>query len=128
LLWLELDKRNLLLGETFVADPLRVDLLGQEVESCLGQSSADPVEPEVAAGLAQDCLVIVMDLFMADATGIYRWSVGVLWVEDHRLVYWVNLLRRHRERSGSSHAGMDRTGPSHPWVDGAGVAHGGMAW
>ena len=56
MLWLELDKRNLLLGETFVADPLRVDLLGQEVESCLGQSSADPVEPEVAARLAQDCL------------------------------------------------------------------------
>ena len=49
MLWLELDQRNLLLGETFIADPLSVDLLRQEVESCLGQTGADPVEPEVAA-------------------------------------------------------------------------------
>ena len=49
MLWLELDQRNLLLGETFVADPLGVDLLGQEVESSLGQSGTDPVEPEVTA-------------------------------------------------------------------------------
>ena len=48
-LWLELHKRNLLLGEALVADPLGVDLLRQEVESGLGQSGADPVEPEVAA-------------------------------------------------------------------------------
>ena len=63
---------------------------------------------------------------MADATGIYRRSVGVLRVEDHRLVHRVNLLRRHGERSGASHAGMYGAGTSHPWVDGAGVAHGGM--
>ena len=56
MLRLELDKRNLLLGETFVAHPLGVYLLGQEVESGLGQPSADPVEPEVAARFAQDCL------------------------------------------------------------------------
>ena len=49
MLWLELDKRNLLLGETLVADPLRIDLLRQEVESCLSQSGADPMEPEVTA-------------------------------------------------------------------------------
>ena len=56
MLWLELDQRNLLLGETFIADPLSVDLLSQEVESCLSQSGADPMEPEVTARLAQNCL------------------------------------------------------------------------
>ena len=56
MLWLELDQRNLLLGETFIADPLSVDLLSQEVESCLSQAGADPMEPEVAARLAQNCL------------------------------------------------------------------------
>ena len=52
MLWLELDKRNLLLGEALVADPLRVDLLRQEVESCLRQTGAYPMEPEVTARLA----------------------------------------------------------------------------
>ena len=56
MLWLELDQRNLLLGETFIADPLSVDLLSQEVESCLSQSGADPMEPEVTARLAENCL------------------------------------------------------------------------
>ena len=56
MLWLELDKRHVLLGEALVAHPLGVDLLGEEVEGGLGKASAHSVEPEVAPGLAQNCL------------------------------------------------------------------------
>ena len=47
LLGLELDQGDVLLSEALVAHPLRVNLLGQEVESCLRQPSADAVEPEI---------------------------------------------------------------------------------
>ena len=56
MLWLELHKGNLLLGEALVADPLGVDLLGEEVEGGLRQARAHSVEPEVAARLTQNCL------------------------------------------------------------------------
>ena len=56
MLWLELDKRDVLLVEALVTHPLGVDLLGEEVEGGLGQASAHSVEPEVAPGLAQNCL------------------------------------------------------------------------
>jgi len=85
-LWLELDKRDVLLVEALVTHPLGVDLLGEEVEGGLRQARAHSVEPEVAARLTQNCLIIVVHLFMTDAAGIYWWSVGVLGVEDHWLV------------------------------------------
>ena len=47
LLGLELDQGDVLLIEALVAHPLGVNLLGQEVESCLSQTRADAVEPEV---------------------------------------------------------------------------------
>jgi len=80
------------LAETLVAHPLCVDLLSQEMKRCLRKTSADPVEPEVATRLTQDGLIIVMDLFVTDATRIYWRSIGILWIENHWLVNWVNLL------------------------------------
>lgn len=50
-----------------------------------------PVEPEVTTGLAENRLVIVMHLLVADPAGVDGRSVGVLGVEDHRLVGRVNL-------------------------------------
>lgn len=47
LLGLELDQGDVLLTEALVAHPLSVNLLGQEVESCLCQPSADSVKPEI---------------------------------------------------------------------------------
>ena len=56
MLWLELDKRDVLLVEALVTHPLGVDLLGEEVEGGLRQARAHSVEPEVAARLTQNCL------------------------------------------------------------------------
>lgn len=49
------------------------------------------MEPEVAATLTENGLVVVMHLLVADTAGVDGRSVGVLWVEDHRLVGRVNL-------------------------------------
>lgn len=49
------------------------------------------MEPEVTPGLTENCLVVVMHLLMADPTWVDGRSVGVLRVEDHRLVGRVNL-------------------------------------
>ena len=49
LLGLELDQGDVLLTEALVTNPLSVNLLGQEVESCLRQPSADAVEPEITS-------------------------------------------------------------------------------
>ena len=62
MLWLELDKRDVLLVEALVTHPLGVDLLGEEVEGGLRQARAHSVEPEVAARLAQDSLVVFVHL------------------------------------------------------------------
>ena len=37
-------------------------------------------------------LIVVVNLFVADAARIDWRSVGILWVKDHRLVHWVHLL------------------------------------
>lgn len=50
-----------------------------------------PVEPEVAPRLTEDGLIVVMDLLVADPARVDRRSIGVLGIEDHRLVGRVNL-------------------------------------
>ena len=52
-LWLELDKRDVLLVEALVTHPLGVHLLGQQLEGRLRQTRADAVVPEVAARLTE---------------------------------------------------------------------------
>ena len=37
-------------------------------------------------------LIIVVNLFVTDAARIDWRSIGILWVEDHGLVNWVDLL------------------------------------
>jgi len=49
LLRLEFYKGYILGVEAVVTYPLGVDLLGEKVKGGLGQTGADPVEPEVAA-------------------------------------------------------------------------------
>ena len=56
------------------------------MEGDLGQASAGSVEPKVTAGLAENRLVVLVDLLPADPTGIDRGGGGVLLVEDDRLV------------------------------------------
>lgn len=89
---LELHQGDLLAAEALVTHPLRVDLLGEEMEGGLDQTCAHAVKPEVAARLAQDRLVIVMNFFVADPARIDWWSIGVLWVENHGLVRWIYLF------------------------------------
>jgi hypothetical protein len=88
----ELDQGNVLLREALITNPLCVDLLREEVKSPLGKSGAYPVEPEVAARLTQDGLVIVMYLFVADPTWINGRSIRILRVEHHRLSGRVHFL------------------------------------
>ena len=90
MLWLELDKRDVLLVEALVTHPLGVDLLGQVVEGDLRQTSAGSVEPEVTAGLTEYRLVILVNFLPADTAGIYWGSGGVLLVEYDRLVWRVD--------------------------------------
>ena len=61
-------------------------------------SSEVPVEPEVAAGFAEDGLVVVVHLLVADAARVDGRRVGILRVEDHRLVGRVDLSGRHGHR------------------------------
>ena len=88
----ELHEWHILGAETLIADPLGIDLLGQKKEGVLRQTCAGPVEPEVAARLTQDGLVILMHLLVADTTGIDGRGRGVLWVNHHGLVRRVDLL------------------------------------
>ena len=60
------------------------------MESHLRQTSAGSVEPEVAARLAEDGLVILVNLLPADPTGVDGGSGGVLLVEDDWLVRGVD--------------------------------------
>jgi hypothetical protein len=57
-----------------------------------------------AGSLYATHLVIVVDLLMADAAGVDGRGVGILWVEDHGLISWVDLLARHGEGAGPAHA------------------------
>ena len=77
MLWLELDKRDVLLVEALVTHPLGVDLLGEEVEGGLRQARAHSVEPEVAARLAQNCLqwIIVSTDGLRDVKSL-TWSLS----------------------------------------------------
>ena len=79
-----------------------------------------------------------MDLLVTDAARVDRRGVRVLWVEDHWLVGWIDLLRGHGEGAGPAHTGVARArvvhvvaralvGTAHPGVVGAGPAHAGMA-
>ena len=68
------------------------------MESHLRQTSAGSVEPEVAARLAEDGLVIFVNLLPADATRIYWWGGGVLLVEDDWLVWRVDRVSPERSR------------------------------
>lgn len=63
---LELDQWNVLSPEALVTNPLCVDLLREEVESRFVEAGADAVEPEVAARLTEDGLVVVLHLLVAD--------------------------------------------------------------
>lgn len=63
---LKLHQRNFFRPETLVTNPLCVDLLCEEVESRFVEACTDPVEPEVAAGLTEDGLVVVLHLLVAD--------------------------------------------------------------
>lgn len=56
----------------------------------IGQDTL-PVEPEVTTGLTENRLIVVMHFLVADPAGVDGRSVGVLRVEDHRLVGRVNL-------------------------------------
>ena len=60
------------------------------MEGDLGQASAGSVEPEVAAGLTEDGLVVLVNLLPADPTGVDGGSGGVLLVEDDWLVRGVD--------------------------------------
>ena len=136
-LGLELDQGNLLGVEAVVADPLGVYLLSQVVESHLRQTSAGSVEPEVAARLAEDGLVILVNLLPADATRIYWWGGGVLLVEDDWLVWRVDrvsaersrCVRRSHVQGWRSHARRPGGGtdPPHTWVCGARTPEG-VCW
>ena len=68
------------------------------MEGDLGQASAGSVEPEVAAGLTEDGLVVLVNLFPADPTGVDGWSGRVLLVEYNWLVRGVDSVPA--ERSG----------------------------
>lgn len=120
---LELYQGDLLAAEALVTNPLCVDLLSEEMEGSLDQTCADAVKPEVAARLAQDRLVIVMNFFVADSTRINWWSIGVLWVEHHRLVGWIDLLRGHGQGTRTSHTRVARTGSTNSWMAWTWSAH-----
>jgi len=83
---LKLHQGHLLAAEALVTHPLCVNLLSQEVEGSFHQASAHSVEPKVAARFTKDCLVIVMNFFVADSARIDWRSIGILRVEDHGLV------------------------------------------
>ena len=61
-LWLELHKGNVFGGQAPVANPLGINLRLQHGEGILCQPCADAMEPEIAATLTQDGLVILMHL------------------------------------------------------------------
>ena len=44
------------------------------------------MKPEIATTLAENRLIIVVDLLVADSARVDRWGVGVGRVEDHRLI------------------------------------------
>jgi len=112
---LELDQRYVFMAEALVAHPFGINLLGKEMEGCFGKTCADPVEPEIAARLAQDGLVIVMYFFVANPTWVDWWSIRILRIENHRLVHRVDFLLGHGQRRSA-----------HSWVGGG--AHWDRSW
>jgi len=82
-LWLKLNQRNALIGGAVVTNPLRINFLCKKKVSPVCQSRTYPVVPEVAATLAKDRLIVVVDLLMANTTGIYWRCVRVGRIEDH---------------------------------------------
>jgi len=95
ILWLEFHQWDVLGNKALVTNPLGVDLLSQEVEGRLVQPGADAVEPEVATGLAEDGLIIVLDLLVAYTARIDRRCGWILRIEHHWLAWRVDLLARH---------------------------------
>jgi len=65
LLWLELDQLYFLRLKALITDPLGENLSGEHDEGSFVDARADSVEPEVAARLAQDSLVVLVHLFVA---------------------------------------------------------------
>ena len=62
LLWLELDQLYFLRLKALITDPLGENLSGEHDEGSFVDARADSVEPEVAARLAQDSLVVLVYL------------------------------------------------------------------
>ena len=62
LLWLELDQLYFLRLKALITDPLGENLPGEHDEGSFVDARADSVEPEVAARLAQDSLVVFVHL------------------------------------------------------------------
>lgn len=100
---LHLDERNVASRQAFVANPLRINLLRQEYVGDLAQSCARPMEPKVAAALAEYRLVVVVDLLVANSAGIDRRGVRICRVEDHGLIGRVNPTGRSSHRHHGMH-------------------------
>lgn len=102
LLWLQLHKRYASCGKTFITNPFSINLFCQQKICQVSQSSTCTMKPKVTATFTEYCLIIVVNLFMTNATWIDRWSVRVSRIKNHRLVGRINSavaqshLRVHR--------------------------------
>lgn len=92
---LELDHRYLLAVEADIADPFRVHLLLQHDERPLAETGTGAMEPKIAARLAEDALVGFGDLLVADAARVDGRRIGIVGVEDHRLLRRVRSPGHH---------------------------------
>lgn len=64
--------------QALVTHPFGIHLRGEELEGGLREPRASPVEPKVAAALAKNRLVVVMDFFMAHAAWVDGRRIRVL--------------------------------------------------
>jgi hypothetical protein len=89
-LWFHFNKWDIFHCKAFVTYPLCINFLCQQVVCCFRQPCAITVEPKVTSTFTQNCLIVVMDLFMANSTWVDWWSIWVRWIEYHRLIGWVD--------------------------------------